>query len=68
MATTDTAVNKWSVDPNLMVDGDDGMMNGVNSEEDLVITDIDEPSPMFTKPVSTLPGKYTVHACLMLSS
>lgn len=56
VATTNTYINKWSVDPNLMVEADSDMVNGEGSEEDLMITDVDEPTPLFTKPISTLPG------------
>ena len=32
-------------------------MNGENGEEEDQVTDVDDPTPLFFKPVSTLPGK-----------
>ena len=57
VATTATSVNKWPVDPNK---GNSFYMNGASSgeeEEDLGITDVDEPTPLFFKPIATIPGK-----------
>ncbi|XP_064382723.1 WD repeat-containing protein 48-like [Halichondria panicea] len=56
VATTDTSINKWSVDPKLLIEEGDGLVSGEESEEEVVITNIDEPTPFITKPVATLPG------------
>lgn len=62
VATTDTSINKWSVDPNLMIEeGEDNVVNGEESDEETVVTNIDEPTPFFTKPIATLPGVCTIN-------
>ena len=40
-----------------MVEADSDVVNGEECEEDLKITDVDEPTPLFSKPISTLPGQ-----------
>lgn len=57
VATTNTAVNKWCIDSTLATEPDSEMANGATSEEELIVTDVDEPTPLFTQPVSTLPGQ-----------
>ena len=66
VATTDTSINKWSVDSNLMVEEGNGLVSGEESEEEVVVTNIDEPTPFFTKPVATLPGEFFFF-CLHIS-
>ncbi len=60
VATTDTSINKWSVDPKLLIEEGDGLVSGEESEEEVVITNIDEPTPFITKPVATLPGEFLI--------
>ena len=54
VATTDTSVSKWPVDPNISIDDDP--VNGADEEEDPVITDVDDPTPYFSKPHTRIPG------------
>lgn len=69
VATTATHVNKWPVDPSRL-NGfvAEGMGQGeVSSEEEEGVTYIDdaEPTPLFTKPISSLPGIASLPACLV---
>ena len=63
-ATTSTHVNKWPVDPASMTNGkmsegeeEEGEME---VEEDVGITDIDDPQPLFCQPLATVPGEQDV--------
>lgn len=58
VATTATHINKWPIDP-LKANGFGGEgeeLSGEDEEEEVGVTDIDEPTPYFTKPISTIPG------------
>ena len=59
VATTATHLHKWPVDPNKS----NGFATEVSSgeeeeeeEEEVEVTYIDEPAPLFSKPIATLPG------------
>lgn len=57
VATTATQVNKWPVDVN-RVNGFTAGGEGSSEEEEVGVTYIDEaePTPLFAKPISTVPG------------
>lgn len=59
-ATSNTHVNKWAVDPSTVTNGK--MEEGEErqeemEEEEVAITDIDDPQPIFTQPLATIPGQ-----------
>lgn len=59
-ATTSTHVNKWPVDPSSLANGrldEEEEMDDEEEEEDIGITDIDDPQPLFTQPLASLPGQ-----------
>ena len=64
-ATTNTYVNKWAVDPSTVTNGkmEEGEERNMEEEEEeeeeeeVAITDIDDPQPMFTQPLATIPGQ-----------
>ena len=62
-ATTNTHVNKWAVDPSTVTNGkmeegeERNMEEEEEEEEEVAITDIDDPQPMFTQPLATIPGQ-----------
>ena len=61
-ATTNTHVNKWAVDPSTvtngkMEEGEERNMDEEEEEEEVAITDIDDPQPIFTQPLATIPGQ-----------
>ena len=56
VATTATHLNKWPINPNKANGFYDEEVE-LSEEEDLGVTDIDEPTPYFSKPITTLPGK-----------
>ena len=63
-ATTSTHVNKWPVNPSSMSngkmeDGEEGIMEE-EEEEEVAVTDIDDPQPIFTQPLATIPGEHVV--------
>ena len=57
VATTSTHVNKWPIDIH-KANGfrDDETDEGNEEYNEEGITDIDEPTPFFTKPMTTIPG------------
>ena len=59
-ATTSTHVNKWPVDPGSMTNGEEEEGMEVDEEENGGITDIDDPQPLFTHPLASIPGKTSV--------
>ena len=67
-ATTSTYVNKWPVDSGSMtngegLEGEEGME--VDEDEDVGITDIDDPQPLFTQPIASIPGQKNKLSCLL---
>lgn len=58
-ATTSSYVNKWPVDPASMTNGKMDEGEEMEEEEDIGITDIDDPQPLFTQPLATVPGEQT---------
>jgi len=57
VATTSTHVNKWPIDIHKANGfGDDETDEGNEESEEDGITDIDDPTPFFTKPIATIPG------------
>lgn len=61
-ATSSTHVNKWPVDPSSMTNGklseeEEEEGGEMEVEEDIGITDIDDPQPLFTQPLATVPGE-----------
>ena len=61
-ATSSTHVNKWPVDPSNMTNGklseeEEEEGGEMEVEEDIGITDIDDPQPLFTQPLATVPGE-----------
>lgn len=53
VATTATHINKWPVDPNKA----NGFCAGSEEEETKVTYIDDEPAPVFSKPIASIPGK-----------
>ena len=56
-ATTSTHVNKWPVDPGSITNGEEEEGRDMDEEEDGEITDIDDPQPLFTHHLASIPGK-----------
>lgn len=52
VATTATHINKWPID----IHKGNGFRDE-EEEEEVAITDIDDPTPFFTKPIATIEGK-----------
>ena len=69
-ATTNTPVNKWPVShPDNITNGK--MEEGEEIEEveeDICITDIDDPQPLFTQPLATIPGQISIHVYTIMVS
>ena len=57
-ATTNTHVNKWAVE---------GVERNTEEEEEeeVAITDIDDPQPLFTQPLATIPGRLKQYSCFV---
>ena len=61
VATTATHINKWPADASgvngYSVQGVGSSSSSEEEEEDVEITDIDDPTPLFTKPIARIPGE-----------
>ena len=66
-ATTNTHVNKWAVDPSTVTNGkmEEGEERNMDEEEEeeVAITDIDDPQPIFTQPLARIPGQLNTALC-----